>query len=1792
MQRDKKIKLGKGITALLLSIVLLVTSVPFTLAAGPGTYDPIPTFNDDDAREVSASINDDGGISVRFPAATASVLKTPKTISGYMLELVDLGTYTSLHTDTVILRKIVKPTGTAPYSAEITKAEIEQKLSTGLLEDHRYNVSVVAFDSEGWFSEPVNAYVSDVPIFIYDESEYAPVTSNAYAAREILTFESKSENDNHGTYSSYGITERTQTDNNTRGKSASFDFMQEGDHLTYGGSTNGVGAKKYTYDESGNLTDYSKTKGYAMRIESAPTEAVPQVFDVAWSRQTWDPAGASEVWFYVDFSQVSVTGLSFRLRSNDKWFAQDYDNKDYTDSKNAFNRYGDIIYSTVGAALGRSKGLIKEDPYLYLQQADGGWKKVLLSADGTIDLDHFKGYVRIPLEYMCSETPSEVTASNTEFGTTTPQIDGKYIYDGNPFNNKTAERADKYYNDIIKLANPVVVDPAGTSISDALLVRHYAFTVGRPVSSRYYVNGGLMLAPCMDVSEGNKTAADLPKRAYIDKSKIGEVDENGRSKAVVNRENGYKAIEDIMSAGFKFTGCTADSANPSLETSQNSIGKKIFLDNVLFYRTDGQQYNENTLNGSASTGLPVKNYYDQETEIPRAIFNACQKYIESPDSYDYRAVKYIEDLINGYKQSIEDYNKSEEAAKCGTIDASFLEDANLDAKAAALVMTESWEKYKAAKQACKDEGTYGSVNSGANDFIPIIAKKLEQLPDFDENTLTVSDEDKAVVKSIYDIYIRLNLSQLTMLGKAEEEKLLKYFNFIEEELADNSVIIGQALTNNKVIPFGDFNSLEKGTRSWQFENSKYAGQVGKDYYYSKGFLTYQVPFAAISAHSEDTATPTLIPTGAFGRDPQRNGITSYRQNGTSAIITSNGLEGNNAATVTINNQYAEDRKGWYNCISITKGLVDKEPSSSGDYSALRANNMSSERLGDFAKSYNKNEIGETDRLALVFYADFSQLDTFTMAVNISSFYEGAAEDYTLDFGSNNAASYFYLINPKTGEWVKCTPKDEGKRRIYAYTSDYGIDTGDGDYLTLSHYKGYVMVPLFQFARGVQETDARTNYRIDEKAEALNNIFRVTIGIAPLSDYNDSSVNGKSAAAMNGKSFTIGSVGFTYRQGTPVYGEVIQNRTGDVSFDDYTQVKSLTSMQFENAVADIDIYKENTRTEKINTALALYAQLSDYQKTISSVARAYSVLQKYKSIDAQPTLLDPPQIAVADLKPLIEAMPTAATGGSVTGSNTLPYPGFVIGTDENGAKKPLINYGAYDLTAADVQKIIDWYELSYKRYTDEEIAELGTDDVAKMENLYKVAKRLKLLEEYRDGYTSDSGTAITGIKDLNTFLASMYGETGKATDFITDLRLMPTNQTAALENYIEKYNNLDYYAKYILTDKADNFASAPQYKSYAKSAEAVNKVLANIKTYTDDITGEKVKGGIVQLEEKYTELYNTVKGKMDSNAIQNLTEITEAVEEYNSFKNYVKQIQEVNDGNTVNSSDGEALHGIIDTLRLFPRYAADTTDKTIYLSKDKLSETDTYSVTYSEQLPSATPVNTQINLQSKNGKLLNALGENAAYDVKVTVNGSTKTYSAADLTAGVKLSDVANNTLTPGAPLTVNVEVSVPAELAVTNVISDKLVFTYTDDAGTVLKDSTGKELKKTLEVIYTPNDAYTVTIPAEFNVAWDDSTDQSVDCKVSTSLKAGAKLNVAVTCDGTPDSAGAYTGAGQLTSSNPSFNLTYNYKGFDPSEFTGINTDVGLNTTPYLSVSGWDAVPVGEYKTTLTYTVTYTDATP
>lgn len=99
------------------------------LAAGEGEYDPIPTFTESDKREAAATLNDDGGITVSFPAAKVSERPKPaqKQLTGICYELVVSGTYTEVHTSTVLLRKMVSPTGTAPYTAEITATKSKQR---------------------------------------------------------------------------------------------------------------------------------------------------------------------------------------------------------------------------------------------------------------------------------------------------------------------------------------------------------------------------------------------------------------------------------------------------------------------------------------------------------------------------------------------------------------------------------------------------------------------------------------------------------------------------------------------------------------------------------------------------------------------------------------------------------------------------------------------------------------------------------------------------------------------------------------------------------------------------------------------------------------------------------------------------------------------------------------------------------------------------------------------------------------------------------------------------------------------------------------------------------------------------------------------------------------------------------------------------------------------------------------------------------------------------------------------------------------------------------------------------------------------------------------------------------------------------------------------------------------------------------------------------------------------------------------------------------------------------------
>ena len=142
---------------------------------------------------------------------------------------------------------------------------------------------------------------------------------------------------------------------------------------------------------------------------------------------------------------------------------------------------------------------------------------------------------------------------------------------------------------------------------------------------------GTFLAPGITNEDIVKTTANNPRRATISGS--------AGNWTVNNRENAYKAIEDVYSAGFSYTGL-----------GEGSVNHSIFLDNVMFFRTDGQQWNEAVIDGfeGKTTGAPVSTYYDQVAYAQNLIFDACDEYIGSPSWTDYRGVQYVKEMIAAY----------------------------------------------------------------------------------------------------------------------------------------------------------------------------------------------------------------------------------------------------------------------------------------------------------------------------------------------------------------------------------------------------------------------------------------------------------------------------------------------------------------------------------------------------------------------------------------------------------------------------------------------------------------------------------------------------------------------------------------------------------------------------------------------------------------------------------------------------------------------------------------------------------------------------------------------------------------------------------------------------------------------------------------------------------------------------------------------------------------------------------------------------------------------------------------
>ena len=828
-------KSSKKIVSIVLAMTLIITSLPMMLfnAAATNPYDPAPYF-DDAAQEKGASawLDDAGNVQVVYPAATAqpTFKGEPLSIAFYILELVDTGAKDKAHTKNVI--KTIKSTGTSATFNAADIGEID-------LENKRYSVTVTAVNTENWFSLPLYATVVEVPAVTIDSSRFANLSSSPTAAREMTTFDAE-----------------TSSDNTAVASGNALQFV-------------GIAKETGTVD----LTDYvSDTPALRFIMHNQPSGT--QSFYTAYSRQTWDFKGAEEVWYWLDFTDVSLQGVAFTLGAQCKNITG------WADGENVDVDENEIIhYSTKGTTYSAYTG---EAPYVHVQREDGGWNKVMMS-NGTIDLANFKGYVRVPLKFFCSTENRYVTAVNGYFGN--KQSIG--VFEGED----SVENKMSNWVATLVTGNQILADPAGTCITEALMLqkRYFKHKKGNWTTDKCTHDLGYMPAAAVGANDADDLYTQTSGEAAAKRATV-----NLSAGTITRNENTYRAIEDLKTMGFSFENCTADSLNHS-----------FYVDNVFFYRTDGKEYSNNSLDNTPNTGKPISNYYNEELTIQNLIFDEIDKYIVTPGWEDFREINYILELIDAYRQIFEANGKS----------TAFLDLAKTDdgdgvglAAAAAKLKRDSWANAWKAYEACVAEGTYGRANAGKFDLIPTMIRLIEKLPHPDSIT-TVSAALRDEIIKLWKGYTLLNLGQLEMLGKDEEEIILKYIALLEGNVSEDfdEFVVGTSLSNRPFILFDDFENYNLGTKSYQLEDAPdiyYDGETAyTDYRYTKNFVTYMPDtFEDFGGKSMDT--DNSIAAFLWGKQPTKNGFAdNLIANAAKGEITDKGFQGSKGATVLVDGNF-------------------------------------------------------------------------------------------------------------------------------------------------------------------------------------------------------------------------------------------------------------------------------------------------------------------------------------------------------------------------------------------------------------------------------------------------------------------------------------------------------------------------------------------------------------------------------------------------------------------------------------------------------------------------------------------------------------------------------------------------------------------------------------------------------------------------------------------------------------------------------------------------------------------------
>lgn len=1736
--KTKNTKLLKRITAIVLCAVLLLTSIPIALAAN-GEYNPAPYFSDDAQQKGAAAwLDEEGVLQIRFPAATGrpthavwslnhDETANVKAIKSYVIELSDLGGKLEKHSiaPEVLLTKTVPATaaGTGKLSTTFTAAEIEALGDKFDIVNKRYNVAITAIDAEGWRSLQLHALVFDVPEFSFDMSKFQILSENDFAIRELLRFEPDS----------------TKTGT-----------VQTGDSVKSYVRANSVGAA----DPVSNINTY----GYRVHISSKPGEN-GQTVDTTESRQTYNFVGAEEVWYYMDLSDVELQGISFRLRANEKklrWvsrtFASNTNKAEFLE-----DAYGGTVYSTLGTK--NNTYAAGEEPYILIQNENGNWEKVMMK-NGTVDLGHFKGYVRIPLQYICAETDSTVDSNGKEFG-------------AKKGNNQST--LNNYFDTFVKLPSPVVVNTAGTPIADSLLIQEGQLWAGR-INGDLIYEMGKMLAAGIELGSDGATTGEVavnpnnPRRAYIEQDASGNW-------VVQNRENGHKAIEDIYSAGIGYTGVSDDSVNQS-----------FFIDNVMFYRTDGKDWEPTkfTDNETLEKGTKTETYFNQFTDAQDKILDAIDEYIGLPTWTDYRGVKYVQDMIKAFYNTYKNAYDNGDTIKNPD---NFFTENKLAERALATNRTQTWANYQTAKKLCGDNNLLDGNNARPNDLVPMIVQSLEQLPDPSQVTSISGTLYDEIIK-LYQAYTRLNYGQLKMLGsyvdadadgnvKAlyEERKILEYANMLADQLANNNVT-GYKMANYPFIPFNDFeNNTEVGDKAYHLEddtnyvlNAINGNTNLLNYSQYKNFTTY--------------ATDNFNITGGTSNENSRDiqhvySNTDVFAHAGESEITSNGYKNSNGYTTTIRSKDLGLNSGKTGG-SVYASRINKDSvNTATNFDQFTANNMSSANLGGLTMSHGNNDDamkGDTYLpFSLAMYVDFSEMTDDTNTGNFNLTFK----IHTLD-GSRNKKTYFigmgsyigssewwrsyYFIDPNTGEWVRSSFDANGLTSgVRFFPSKSSKTDSQGNAISLSGYKGYIAIPMVDFkSNGWNENDY-----LMEKTDELNNIYSIEIIFSPASGEGISFAN---------KSFTIDNIGFTYDP--DFYASKGNNLSGrnDLTYAEAFEAKSSKSTEFEQAVAAIDPYDTDTLADKVEAAKNIYgapynsnaSTLSQWQKdNVQTVKQAKALLDKYiDHLNGVPNVIPPAAMTVAELKTAIENLPNIPE--NAVANNPIPAPGFL-----SDNSKPLeagaVNYAAFGFESKEqAEEIAKLYTDTYKRLSATDKASLTDTERTTLINAYNAAMRCTgTLETIHD-------KAIAFSDHLKT-IYTRYTEGTKTLNLIS---VSKRNEVAELS--ATEYEPLPYYAKLGLGDGS----LIPAFKGMT---DGISRYFANVIT---DESGNITDGGVKVLMDKYTALYAEVKTQLDAKQVLSndlVSRLNDAVAEYNDLIPAYKNIFELYYG-SVQADDSGEYQGIKDIMDLFIRadvaFESGATTETLTLNKDNIdTESKTLNVNYLEELPVVTGGASNTYFTIKYDGVLSVVDSGLTpRTYELILNGNTVASGTNEtvVTADMLGDTLKNNTYTSVNPFKLEFKAKLTDTRTFIDVISDTVTIRHYRPADTENGETAPVLLGTyTLNVEYIPDEAYTVTIPAEIPVKW-GSDSKEIPYTVDCALKDTSKIAVSV------------AGSNVMTAEKDStYTIDYTPENFGAVEYTGVKTGVQPTAVPKVIFADgvWDTKPVGKYTDTLTFTVEYTN---